>query len=234
VCLCVYMCRVGQNRIYTLYMTVCMVNGDFPAKNTVYTLYIPINVWFWPTLNMCMCVCACIKSHVHVCVCTCTYASDVTCNTLANTHLHLKRAATQPSKTSKSGNKTHAQTLTHTPTHSHTCSYRTTASERASLTDTTLAAHHRPATCCCCCTRCACCACCGCCSRFCCGGSLDPGLTYTRSPTSGTIVAKFSFPSSVLRGGRSTEGCKRAPLSIYVCACVCACVCLCVCVYVCV
>jgi len=24
--------------------------GDFPAKNTVCTLYIPINVWFWPTL----------------------------------------------------------------------------------------------------------------------------------------------------------------------------------------
>jgi hypothetical protein len=23
--------------------------GDFPAKNTVYTPYIPINVWFWPT-----------------------------------------------------------------------------------------------------------------------------------------------------------------------------------------
>jgi len=24
--------------------------GDFPAKNSVYTPYIPINVWFWPTL----------------------------------------------------------------------------------------------------------------------------------------------------------------------------------------
>ena len=24
--------------------------GDFPAKNTVCTPYIPINVWFWPTL----------------------------------------------------------------------------------------------------------------------------------------------------------------------------------------
>jgi len=24
--------------------------GDFPAKNTVYTPYIPINEWFWPTL----------------------------------------------------------------------------------------------------------------------------------------------------------------------------------------
>jgi len=28
--------------------------GDFPAKNTVYTPYIPINVWFWPTLDMCV------------------------------------------------------------------------------------------------------------------------------------------------------------------------------------
>ena len=26
--------------------------GDFPAKNTVYTPYIPINVWFWPTLHI--------------------------------------------------------------------------------------------------------------------------------------------------------------------------------------
>ena len=25
--------------------------GDFPAKNTVYTPYVPINVWFWPTLQ---------------------------------------------------------------------------------------------------------------------------------------------------------------------------------------
>jgi len=24
--------------------------GNFPAKNTIYTPYIPINVWFWPTL----------------------------------------------------------------------------------------------------------------------------------------------------------------------------------------
>ena len=26
--------------------------GDFPAQNTVYTPYIPINVWFWPTLHI--------------------------------------------------------------------------------------------------------------------------------------------------------------------------------------
>jgi len=25
--------------------------GDLPAKNAVYTPYIPINVWFWPTLH---------------------------------------------------------------------------------------------------------------------------------------------------------------------------------------
>jgi hypothetical protein len=24
--------------------------GDFPAKNTVYTPYIPVNVWLWPIL----------------------------------------------------------------------------------------------------------------------------------------------------------------------------------------
>jgi len=26
--------------------------GDFPAKNTIYTPYIPINVWFRPTLHI--------------------------------------------------------------------------------------------------------------------------------------------------------------------------------------
>jgi hypothetical protein len=26
--------------------------GDFPADNTVYTPYIPINAWLWPTLHM--------------------------------------------------------------------------------------------------------------------------------------------------------------------------------------
>jgi hypothetical protein len=26
--------------------------GDFPANNTVYTPYIPIYVWFWPTLRV--------------------------------------------------------------------------------------------------------------------------------------------------------------------------------------
>ena len=32
--------RVGQNRMYTPYMTVYMIYGDFPAKNTVYTMCI--------------------------------------------------------------------------------------------------------------------------------------------------------------------------------------------------
>ena len=26
---------------------------DFPAKNTICTLYVPIHVWFWPTLQIC-------------------------------------------------------------------------------------------------------------------------------------------------------------------------------------
>ena len=48
------MCRVGQNRIYTP--------------------YISINVWFWPTLYVCLCVCvsglACFAC-IYVCVCVC-------------------------------------------------------------------------------------------------------------------------------------------------------------------
>jgi len=45
-------CRVGQNRMYTSYMTYDRMYGDFPAKNTVCTPYIPINVWFRPTLRI--------------------------------------------------------------------------------------------------------------------------------------------------------------------------------------
>ena len=26
--------------------------GDLPAKNAVYTPYMPKNVWFWPTINI--------------------------------------------------------------------------------------------------------------------------------------------------------------------------------------
>jgi len=33
-------------------MTVCIVTCL--PKNTVYTLYVPINVWFWPTLQVSM------------------------------------------------------------------------------------------------------------------------------------------------------------------------------------
>ena len=38
--------------IHTVYDRM---HGDFPAINTIYTPYIPINVWFWPTLGM-LCV----------------------------------------------------------------------------------------------------------------------------------------------------------------------------------
>jgi len=40
------MTRVGQNRVYTPYMTVYLV--VFLPKYRVYTVYI----WFWPTLRM--------------------------------------------------------------------------------------------------------------------------------------------------------------------------------------
>ena len=36
---------VHTHRIWPMY-------GDFPAKITVYTPYIPINVWFWSTIQM--------------------------------------------------------------------------------------------------------------------------------------------------------------------------------------
>ena len=41
------MIRVGQNRIYTPYMTVYMVNS-LPKRPYTHRIYI----WFWPTLGM--------------------------------------------------------------------------------------------------------------------------------------------------------------------------------------
>ena len=37
--------------------------GDFPAKNTVYTPYVPINVWFWPTLCRSFLRCVYVTDH---------------------------------------------------------------------------------------------------------------------------------------------------------------------------
>jgi hypothetical protein len=42
--------------VYTYIHTVHdRMYGDFPARNTVYALYIPINVWSWPTLHIYVC-----------------------------------------------------------------------------------------------------------------------------------------------------------------------------------
>jgi hypothetical protein len=59
--------------------------GDFPAKNTRSTMYIPMNGWFWPTLNIC----------IHCVACTHRSAS---LRQLRNTHTHTH---------------THTQTHTH-------------------------------------------------------------------------------------------------------------------------
>ena len=47
----VYLTYLGwpQPYIHTVYDRMY---GNFPAKNTVYTPYIPINVWLWPILNI--------------------------------------------------------------------------------------------------------------------------------------------------------------------------------------
>jgi hypothetical protein len=45
---CIY--RVGQNCISAPYMTVCMVISLLKLPYVLCTPYIPINVWFWPTL----------------------------------------------------------------------------------------------------------------------------------------------------------------------------------------
>jgi hypothetical protein len=41
------MCRVGQNRLYTPYMTVFLVNSLLKIP------YMHLYIWFWPTLRMC-------------------------------------------------------------------------------------------------------------------------------------------------------------------------------------
>jgi hypothetical protein len=68
-CVCL-VCRVGQNGI-PIYTVHDRIFGDFHAKNTMYTPYIPIvymtiylmtfmpkipylhRIWFWPTLLTC-------------------------------------------------------------------------------------------------------------------------------------------------------------------------------------
>jgi len=47
------MCRVGQNRIYTPYLTVHLVIS-LSKKYRIYTVYIYIYILFWPTLFMCL------------------------------------------------------------------------------------------------------------------------------------------------------------------------------------
>jgi len=48
---CVRVIYKGLPAVYT-HTVYDRMYGDFPAKNTVYTPYIPINVWFWPTLGI--------------------------------------------------------------------------------------------------------------------------------------------------------------------------------------
>jgi len=43
--------RVGQNRIFTLYMNICMAIF-LPKIPYIHHIYIPINVWFWPNLDL--------------------------------------------------------------------------------------------------------------------------------------------------------------------------------------
>jgi hypothetical protein len=52
------MSRVGQSRIYTPYMTVCMVVS---LPKLPYIHRITYNVWSWPTLHM-----AHVLSHAHM------------------------------------------------------------------------------------------------------------------------------------------------------------------------
>jgi len=53
---CAYLCCMTSIKYLGLARTVYThriwpMYGDFPAKNTVCTPYIPIHVWFWPTLQ---------------------------------------------------------------------------------------------------------------------------------------------------------------------------------------
>ena len=71
-CMCVlphphaHMCRVGQNRTYTSYMTLHLVIS-LPKIPYIHCKY----VWFWPTLHMCSPPACPARQHVCVCVCVC-------------------------------------------------------------------------------------------------------------------------------------------------------------------
>jgi len=55
-CFCAHMSRVGQNRIYTLYMTVYLVISlPIDLVEPRLEAGIPLYIWFWPTLHMCKC-----------------------------------------------------------------------------------------------------------------------------------------------------------------------------------
>jgi len=59
--------RVGQNRMYAPYMTVCMVISlpKIPYIHRIYTVYI----WFWPTLNIARTYYTLVAAHVDQSTC---------------------------------------------------------------------------------------------------------------------------------------------------------------------
>ena len=56
VCCYTLLCRVGQNRVYTPYITVCLMKSL--QKNRIYTVYI----WFWPTQLFCLNLSECVSA----------------------------------------------------------------------------------------------------------------------------------------------------------------------------
>jgi hypothetical protein len=79
-----HMCRVGQNCIYTPYMTVCLVISlsKIPYIHRIY-------VWLWPTLHVCSNWCGSLP--MAFCVTECAFAWGYLAapeHTQAHTHTH--------------------------------------------------------------------------------------------------------------------------------------------------
>jgi len=91
--------------------------GDFPARNTVCTPYIPINAWFWPIPNM-----ECLyewstrncKECVHVCLWLCVRCACVCVVFLAVKFMSVSSLCERVNMDRGEEGHTHTHTQTHT------------------------------------------------------------------------------------------------------------------------
>ena len=93
--------------------------GDFPAQNSVYTPYIPINVWFWPTLQMTVQLGHTWGAALATVIITNPFRKHTYTHTATHTRPHT-HGHTHTHTATHTHTHTHTQTHTHTHAHIHT------------------------------------------------------------------------------------------------------------------